>query len=168
MTTAADEEDAILGQMNELAGELKSEFDGFKKRSKGIADPVAAGALLNLFSLFTDFVSLNSQAHGQSFEWGKGIDEAIDELQTDTADTRFLPEDAMRLKSLLLALQNNLRAPTDEADDVPEALRKQVAEAILFIDEATLDPDDGDDADDEGDGDEETDDDADPENDDTN
>jgi hypothetical protein len=157
----AAEEDLIIGKLSDLSKEIQAEGNSLKlklKNASAAVDPLVASALKNLFSMLTDLSQYTLQAHSETFMWAGGVDNDIEELKGDEPTTQFLPEDALRLKSLLLALSQEVRPPTDAEDDVPAALGKQVAEAILFIDEHTLEveEDDEEEADDEaGEGDDE-------------
>ncbi len=154
-TDLAADEDLIIGKLKDLSQEVEAEADSFKEKLvKSTVDPVVARGLKNLFSMLTDLSQYTLQAHSETFEWAKQVDNDIEELNGAEPSTQFLPEDALRLKSLLLALSQNLRAATGDDDDVPATLGKEVGKAILFIDESTLEIEDGDDdEDDEGAGD---------------
>lgn len=135
----AAEEDLVIGKLRDLAEEVKAEGNSLKTKLKNAAiDPVVASALKNLFSMLTDLSQYTLQAHSETFVWASGVDNDIEELKGEEPATQFLPEDAIRLKSLFLALSQNLRSASGADDDVPDVLGKQVAEALLFIDEHTL------------------------------
>lgn len=146
----AADDDIIIGKLNDLYGEAESEYKSFQAKIKAATgiDPLVKSALKNLFSMLTDTIQITLQAHSETFVWASGVDNDIEELKGEEATTQFLPEDALRLKSLLLALSQNLRSASGADDDVPEVLGKQIAESILFIDEHTLELDEDDEEDD--------------------
>ncbi len=138
-TDLAADEDLIIGKLKDLSQEVEAEADSFKEKLvKSTVDPVVARGLKNLFSMLTDLSQYTLQAHSETFQWAKGVDDDLDELKEGGDGTQFLPEDAFKLKSLLLALVKELRPSVDSEDLVPITLGKEAAEAILFIDEHTL------------------------------
>ena len=163
-TNTVIHENEVIGQLHEIAGEAKAESDGLTARAKkaqgSLDNTQLTAAVQNLASILADHTGTTFTAHADMFNWSKEVDDDIDSIkeELDTAETVFLPEDAARLSALLVALSQNLRAPTSGDDDVPEALKKQIEEAIAFISENTLADDEpaaaaagGEDDDDDGD-----------------
>lgn len=136
--TIVDGDDQIIEGLRALEGEIKNEFDRFKK--KAAAGPVdLASTVEDLFSLVASLAAQTTLAHADHYEWGADVDEQLEEL--GGVESILLPADATRLKTLLLNLSQNLREPTDAEDDVPKILKAEVETALGAIDEMTANDD---------------------------
>lgn len=150
------DQDEVLALMKGLKAEAKSGFASFKKKlaAGALQDPAVLGnAVEDLFSLVVDLGEMTLNLHTEHMEWSEGIEEEIDALKEGDGGSSLLPTDAMALKTTLLALQQNLRAPVDPSDNVPELLSAKVTETLAFIDAITAEEDDEEEEDDAAPGD---------------
>jgi hypothetical protein len=147
----AENDDDVLKSIQLLRDDTKSAYDSFtKKIAAGTLDLAGLAAeLKEMVSLQADLAGLLFQATFENLEWAAEVDEDIDALKEGLSATTILPEDAMRLKSTILSLVQNLREPTDPHDEALAALKARAAEAVAFIDEATEADDDDDETDEE-------------------
>lgn len=139
----AAEADDVLKILKGLADDAKSAHAAFHKKLMAgvLADPaVLATEVLELFSIQADLAQYVFQAHFEHFEWAGDVDTDLNEIKDQLGDgSTLLPEDAVKLKTAILSLVQNLRTPDD---DVTLAVKKQADEAIAFIDEVTAEDDD--------------------------
>ncbi len=134
------EPDDVLALLQGLAADAQDAYTAFKKKivTGALNDPAAlATEVGEMFSILADGIQLAFQAHKDHFEWGSEVDNDIDELKASLGGSTLLAEDATKLKAVILALSENLRAPTGPDDDAPALLKKQALEAVSFIDEIT-------------------------------
>lgn len=142
------EPDLILKSLSDLREEAKSAHATFKKKvASGALTPEAlAGELSDLFSLTADLAQYTFQAHHEHFEWAEGVDNDLDELKG--AASVLLPEDALKLKTLIFDLLKNLS--TAPSEEILASLNQRAVEAVAFIDEVTAEEvDEDDEADDD-------------------
>ncbi len=132
------EADDVLRLLHGLAEDAKSAHVSFQKKlaSGALADPAAlAGEVGELFSIQADLALHAFQAHHEHFEWASEVDTDLDDIKEQLgAGSTLLPEDALKLKTTILALVQNLRSPDD---DLTLAVKKQADDALAFIDEVT-------------------------------
>lgn len=161
MATEEFNADEALELVKGLRSEATSAFASFKKKvsTNAIVDmPGLLAEMEDLFSLVVDIGEMSMNLHTEHLEWGGGIEEEIDALQTGEGASALLPSDAEALKSTLLALGQHLRASTGPDDNMPALLTTKIADTIAFIDTITITEED--DEDDEEDDETEEDDDT--------
>jgi len=136
---AQDNDDDVLKSIQLLRDDAKSAYDSLvKKIASGTLDlPGLAAEVKEMVSLQADIAALMFQSTFESLEWAAEVDEDLDALKEGLAGTTILPEDALRLKTTILSLVQNLRDPTEPDDAALAALKARAAEAITFIDEST-------------------------------
>jgi len=141
--TAPEAADAVLQQLKSLSDDATSAHDVFKKKlaAGALADPATLAVEVGeLFSILADVSQYAFQAHFEHFEWAAEVDDDLNEIKDaiDMDGSSLLPEDAVKLKSVILALSQNLREATSPDDaETLAALKAQATEALAFIDEAT-------------------------------
>lgn len=140
---ADPEGDDVLKILKGLADDSKAAHVAFQKKlaSGALADPGALAAELGeLFSIQADLAQYAFQAHYEHFDWASEVDSDLDDIKSQLGDgSTLLPEDALKLKTAILALVQNLRSPDD---DITLAVKKQAEGAIAFIDEVTAEVED--------------------------
>lgn len=140
---ADPEGDDVLKILKGLADDSKAAHTAFQKKlaAGALADPTALAAELGeLFSIQADLAQYAFQAHFEHFEWAAEVDTDLDDIKEQLgAGSTLLPEDALKLKTAILALVQNLRSPDD---DITLAAKKQADDAIAFIDEITAEVED--------------------------
>ena len=157
---AGIDQEQILKSIYDFAKEAASAQKSFQKRleqKEFTTVEELAGEVSDLFSMIADLANTSFQAHNDHYEWSGEVDDVLDALQEEGADAEssLLPPDALKLKSLLLDLGQNLRAPENPSDDIPQILKAKIAESVTFIDGVTVEEVDEDDE--EGDEDEDED-----------
>ncbi len=143
---AQETDDDVLKSIQLLRDDAKSAYDAFgKKIASGTLDLAGlASEMKDMLSLQADLAGLTFQATFENLEWAAEVDEDLDALKEGLGGTSILPEDAVRLKTTILSLVQNLREPTSPDDDALAALKARAAEAISFIDEVTAADEDDD------------------------
>lgn len=139
-----DTEDETLRLLGDLREEASADWESLKKKLKeGPLDPVtASNKIADILGLMVDLATHIHQAQAENLDWASDVDDEIEQLKAGLPpSSQLLPQDAQNLKDLLLALVQNLRAPAAEPDVALEQLKLQVAQAVLFIEENTIDPD---------------------------
>ena len=149
-SNADAEADDVLKILKGLADDSKAAHVAFQKKlaAGALADPAAlAGEVGELFSIQADLAQYAFQAHFESFDWASEVDADLDDIKEQLgAGSSLLPEDATRLKAVILSLVQQLRTPDD---DLTLAVKKQAHEALAFIDEVTAEEADEPEEDDE-------------------
>ncbi len=142
---ADPEGDDVLKILKGLADDAKAAHATFVKKlaSGALADPAALAIEVGeIFSIQADLAQYAFQAHYEHFDWASEVDSDLDDIKEQLgAGSTLLPEDALKLKTAILSLVQNLRSPDD---DITLAVKKQADDAIAFIDEVTAE-DEGDD-----------------------
>jgi len=150
ITAEEAEADDVLHLLKGLADDASGAYEAFKKKlaAGALADPNALAVEVGeLFSIMADVSQYAFQAHFEHFEWAAQVDDDLDELK-GMDGTTILPEDAAKLKGVILVLAQNLRAASSPDDEALLAtLKQQAAEAVAFIDEATAEETDEEDDD---------------------
>jgi hypothetical protein len=149
--TPQDTDDDVLKSIHLLSQDVKAGFESFKKKAAAGLSPTDLVSELNeLYSMQADAVALMFQAHYEHFGWAGEVDSDLDDIkaQLEADGSTILPEDAVKLKSTILALVQHLREPTSSTDTVLD-VKKLADEAIAFIDESTAEIEEDDETDDE-------------------
>jgi hypothetical protein len=137
------DQDEALKLIEGLRSEARSVLASLQKKvtaagAAGLSTQELTHELVDLVSLVVDIGEQSLSLHTEHLEWGGGIEEEIDALKEGEGGSSLLSTDAQTLKTTLLALQQNLRAPTGPDDNVPELLTAKVAETLAFIDAITV------------------------------
>lgn len=103
-----------------------------------VGSAALASVVSDLLSLVTDLAGSTYEAHVEHYEWGAEVDQDLEDLKDGAGGSALLPEDSARLKTLLLACSNNLRAPADATDEVLAILKAQISEALNFLEEIEI------------------------------
>ncbi len=133
-STAA--ENNSLKYLQEFAVEASAVSARITEELGAAQDPaVIARHVQDLGSLVSDLAQATLAAHNEHYDWQDDAAQEIEDIKDALgAESVLSLEDAERLKSTLIDLMNNLRAPLGEKDEALEALKARGVEAVAFID----------------------------------